>query len=516
MRLSELSQQPALLQQVLLRWIGIAVSLVVAMIVAYWIGTQQTLWLTFCIGITVVALVTGWMRNRAWILIPFGWALTGGSGFIPMSFSIHDVCILLAVCAYIGYRILSPRDLRQKLQLLDVILAINIAWLAINFFRNPIGLRIFGAETIGGRAYFNLALAVMAYWVMVRLPDSAKSVSRIPYFILAGTFITALVNLVVYLLPAATPWVYTFYTGVDVSTFLLTSPASSEAVTRWNTLAPFGTTLVFVLCALYPPRTLFNPLRPRFYLFALAMATILASGFRNSVLWAVVALGLGSWLYRGWKEVILGGVVAILVLGAVIVGQGRAFQLPLPAQRALCWLPGNWSPIVVTETEHSTEGRFMWWRDIIKYDIIHNWWLGDGFGVAASDIELLRASQDFLTWMTLTGAYHNGPLTAIRVSGVVGLILFYIYIITAAVLSVKCVNRCRGTPLQMISIFLAIQLVWEPFHYTLVFGAYDKQLAETMLLVSVLLLVMRMRERLPSTATSQAPMVPAKTAAVAA
>jgi hypothetical protein len=516
MRLSEVSQQPALLQQVLLRWFGIAVSLVVAMIIAYWVGTQQTTWLMFCIGITVVALVTGWMRDRAWILIPLGWALTGGSGFIPMGFSVHDVCILLAVCAYIGYRILSPRDLRQKTQLLDVILAINIVWIAITFFRNPIGLRIFGSETIGGRGYFNLVLVLMAYWVMVRLPDSAKSISRIPYFILAGTVVVALVNLVVYLLPAATPWVYAFYTGVDVSAFLYSSPASSEAVTRWSSLAPFGMTLVFVLCALYPPRTLFNPLRLRFYLFALAMAAIMASGFRNSLLWAVVALGLGSWFYHGWREVILGGITAILVLGTVIVGQGRAYQLPLPAQRALCWMPGNWSPLVVAETEQSTEGRFGWWKDVIRYNLVHNWWLGDGFGVAASDFELLRSSRDFLTWMTLTGAFHNGPLTAIRVSGVVGLFLFYIYIITAAVLSVKCVNRCRGTPLQMISIFLAIQLVWGPFHYTLVFGAYDKQLAETMLLVSALLLVMRMREKLPPAATSQAPMVPAKSAAVAA
>jgi hypothetical protein len=378
-------------------------------------------------------------------------------------------------------------------------------WIIVSFVRNPVGLRAFGSETIGGRGYINVFLALAAYWVIIRLPDSAKSVSRVPYLFLAGTLLTALVNLVVYLLPAVTPVLFAFYTGIDVSSFLYSSPARPEAVTRWGNLAPFGVTLVFVLSALYPPRTLFNPLRPRFYVTALAFATIFASGFRNSLLWAFVALILGSWLHRGWREVVLGVVAAGLVSGVVVLGQGRAFQLPLPAQRTLSWLPGQWSPIVVAEAEQSMQGRFKWWQEVVKYNLIHNWWLGDGFGVAASDFELLRTSQDFLTWMTLVGGFHNGPLTAIRVTGIVGLFLFYVYMIAAAVLSVKCVNRCRGTPLQMISIFLAIQLVWGPLHYTFVFGAYDKQLPETMLLVAVLLLVMKMREKLPLAQASAAP-----------
>jgi hypothetical protein len=98
---------------------------------------------------------------------------------------------------------------------------------------------------------------------------------------------------------------------------------------------------------------------------------------------------------------------------------------------------------------------------------------------------------------TISGNLHNGPLTAIHYAGVVGLVLLYALMIAAAIHSVRCARRCRGTPLFPVAVFLATQLMWKPIHYTLLFGSYEIEPTEYMFLVGLLSLVWRMSERTP-------------------
>ena len=476
---------------------AIGFGLLISLVVAYWIGTQQTLLVVLFTALVILALSTAGLRHRAWLLIPFTWTLTGSSGSLPFGLSFHDVGILLAFCAYIFYCVLTHKATRQKLHPLDWLLALNVIWLVVTFIRHPVGLRILGSEMMGARSYFNLLLALLAYRVILRQPDSEKAVSQVPYFILAGTVITALVNIIVYVSPAATPYVYQFYSGVDVGGYLM-SPLRDSTLPRWDGLWPLGFTTVLILCSVYPPRTLFNPTRLRFYLFSLGFAAILASGFRNVMLWALVALVLGSWLHRGWREVVLGTIAATLFLGALLMGQGRVYELPLAAQRTLSFLPGKWSPVATAAGEESSESRFAWWRQIIKENLIHDWWLGDGIGVSERDYEISVGqgmTVSMLDWFTLTGSYHNGPLTTIRYAGILELVLFYAYMIAAAIYSVTCVDRCRGTPLFPVAVFLAIQLLWTPVHFTFVFGDFSDQISQHIFLVGLLLLLWRLSER---------------------
>jgi hypothetical protein len=479
------------------QWVGLGVGLIATVLIAYWLANQQLTNLALLLGVAVVVVVASVLRERSWVLIPLGWMLTGTSQFIPMNLSYQNVCFLLAFSAYVTYIIVTHQKLWYRWGPLDYVLAINLAWIAVAILRHPVGFLFVRSERVGGRPLVEIALALSAYWVLVRLPSSLKLVARIPYFILAGATLVALLNLVVYLAPATTPYLYRFYKGVETSLYLNLGGVTQEGITRWGALMPFGMIMIFILCGLYPPRTLFNPLRPRFYLFALGLAAILASGFRSGLLWVFIALALGSWLHRGWREVVLCGIAGTLVLGPLLVGQGRLYRLPLPAQRALAWLPGQWSPVVVEATDLRREGRFDWWRKIIKNNLIHDWWLGDGFGMTRSDLEIsFFNNADFETASNATGGFHNGPLTSIRFVGIVGMVCFYVYMIAAAVSAVQCMHRCRGTPLQVVAVFLAIQLVWEPFHFTLVFGAYESQVPQTIFLVAILQLVTRMAENL--------------------
>jgi hypothetical protein len=491
MKLPSTRENPALVIAFVRRVVTTCICVAVALVVAYWIGTGQTGYLKIAAGLAIVIFVAAGLRQRAWVLIPIGWMLSGSCFFIPFHFSFHDVTIMLAACAYVSYRVLTHDDMRRPIHILDCLLALIVVNTVVDFVRHPIGLQIFGSEMIGGRNYFNVALGVVAYWVVVRLPDSLKPVTWIPYFILAGTAVVAVFNFIVYIAPSTTPYVYALYGDVDYSEFAR-SPLISTEVSRFTGMRDFGYTLLLLLCALYPPKTLFNPLRVRSYLFLLGFVVVLLAGFRSSLLAILVAVAIGSLLHQGWRGFMITFLAGGLVLGTITLGQGRLYELPNGIQRAFSFLPGKWSPIVLADTEYSSQSRFDWWRRIISEDIIKDWTFGDGLGISEKSYENISSRTTFFEWYTESGAFHNGPLTTIHFAGIIGLVLFYCFSITAAIYSLKYVRYCRGTSLEPLAIFLALQLVWFPFEFTFIFGAYNTELPTEIFLVALLMLLMRM------------------------
>lgn len=504
MNLYDLQQNPQMATELFKRVAGVLVGLLVCVVLAYWVGSGETFLLAVCAALVVVAFVTAGLREKAWVLIPFGWTFSGNTYVLPFGLSVRDVTIMLGFCAYIGYRIVTGRSRRHKWTLLDGLVILNAAYVVITFVLHPVGFRVSGSETYGGRNYFNIALALVGFWVLVKLPRSVKNTSRIPYFLLAGALIVAILNLIVYLAPSTTPYLLRFYGGVDYTSFV-SSIVTAPRLTRWAQLYPFGMTLTFVLCAKYPPRVLFNPLRWPFYFGLLAFVTILATGFRNVLLWAIAALFISAVFHRGLREVVAAAILGGLLLLFAVLGHGRFYDLPMAAQRTLSFMPGDWAAEVKTDAQSSSEARFDWWEKIIKYRMIRDWWFGDGFGVAERDYLLTagsgtRVEEHFM----LTGAYHNGPLSTIRFAGVCGLTLLYALMIVSAVEAAKCVNRCRDTILFPAALFVAIQLIWTPVHFTFVFGGYDSQLPLQFFLIGLLRLIMRMAEELPETETEPA------------
>jgi hypothetical protein len=158
----------------------------------------------------------------------------------------------------------------------------------------------------------------------------------------------------------------------------------------------------------------------------------------------------------------------------------------------------------VADAQGSTEGRFKWWKDIVQYHLIDDWWFGDGFGAHLGDIEGAAQHGSYEDFVLLTGAYHSGPLTAIRYVGTVGMLLMYALMIMAAYYSTVYVRLCWGTLLQPLAIFVAIQSIWTPIHYTLVFGGYDAQLPNTLLMAGLLRLLIRMQHEMQAEAPQPA------------
>ena len=331
---------------------GHLLAIALAVMVGYWIGNNAWTKLILLVAVVLFVLIVFRLQKQAWLLVVFGWGLTGQLLVLPLPFAVRDLMIILAFCAYVGYRVVSHRSVRAGWSLIDILLAVHLGYVVFDYMLHPVGFYALGADVIGARPYLNITLAVVGYWILVHLPDSVKELSRVPYYFLAPEVLLAGLALLMYVSPSLVPYVYGFYNGIDPSAYIA-SFRDVQEYQRLKEFAPVGFYLILLLCSYYPPTTLFDPRRGRFYVMMLSALCTLVSGFRSMLLWFLVALGIGGWLHRRWKELAIGAVVCVVLLSVLVSGQGRFYQLPRTVQRTLSFLPGQWEFEVTNEAEGS-------------------------------------------------------------------------------------------------------------------------------------------------------------------
>ncbi|MGB8356663.1 MAG: hypothetical protein WCD79_22385 [Chthoniobacteraceae bacterium] len=452
------------------------------------------------------------MKTRIWLLIPLAWDLRTQSYLLPLPFGVRDVFILLTFGTFLVYTALKLVRKKPKHDFLDLLLWINILYLLSVYLRNPVGMLALGNDKIGGRPYYLTIIALMGYWVLSRVTLTVKQGRTVPIAILIGAMLVSTMSIVAYKIPATVPVLSHIYAGVEKSTFDETGqegdytqdaaendgdPDSVEG--RIGTLLDFGIVAMAFLCAFYTPMTLFNPLYfVRFCAFMLAWVAILYSGHRIGIVTALLSILVSSYFRKGIMEVFkIVGFFLVPALAALILLQGTLFQLPLVAQRALSVLPGNWNRVAVENAQASTDWRFeMWDRALHGNKYIKDKFLGDGFGVSQKAMDSVRAltnegktQEAGMEGQLVTGGFHSGPLTTIRVVGGVGTFLFYIWIIWLSRFAVKLIVSSRNTPFFPIALFFGVGVFVQPFFYTFVFGGFDVELPQTILNAGMLKLI---------------------------
>lgn len=436
-----------------------------------------------------VSIVTA-LKGRVWALIPLCWALTGGLNVLPIPISIRDLGVLLALVGYLAYRILTRATVTRGSHPLDWIVFVNFAWIAFTFYLHPVGMRTTGSDTFGGRTYWNFFIAGVAYWALIRLPASQEDIRRLPTFLIIGYIIAGLIDIVGYCFPNAVPYIYYVYAGVDTTVYF----QIHQEVQRFVGLAPLGIILLMWVCSNWGSARWFNPISFGFWGLLASIACLFAAGFRNGFIWLLPCFFFGSWLRDGIRRAITIAAVGCILVALVVAGQGRLYELPKSAQRALSFLPGKWDKMVTRDAEGSAQWRFRLWREIIQYRLIKDWWLGDGFGVSQRDYELTLGLSNLSEALVVRGSFHSGPLTSIRTTGIIGLILFYILMAAGVVYAIHCLRICRDSKLISTGIFVGIELFWRPIHYTLIFGAFPNQFPETILFIGILRAMMAVAE----------------------
>jgi len=469
-------------------WSALLLGLLVSVMIGSAVGSSDVRMVAGALSLIPATIIFVKLKTNIWVLIPIGWYLGGRLPWLPLPFTVRDLCMLIAIFSFTLFIATRVFPWKRKVNTLDYFIYINLAYLATVYARNPAGFWAMQTSTVGGRPYFEIALAFGAYLVLSRVNISDFIAKSFPWFFLIPAWSVGILDVASRLSPQTGLVLNSLYSGFGsggIASAL--QPDAQLGQTRMTGLLVAGVSSVLALSAKYGPSTLISPLYPgRFLMLLAAVGAILLSGFRSGLLFGMVILLFSAILRRQIKDLWVFASVLILLLTAVIATQGSIVQFPLTMQRALSWLPGDWNKDALADAQGSSQWRFeMWgwaWND---ERILQDRTWGQGFGLSLEDMNLVAASlmagqggssllggSDRELFM-ITGMFHSGPLSAIKFIGVVGLALYYPLMCYMAWLAWRLCKRARGTEAFTLSLFIGIPIIYEPFNFVIIFGGLD-------------------------------------------
>ena len=482
--------------------IAVIVTVIVGILSAIYLGKMTAQGQVGTIAMVVLGVIAIasllHFRERVWVIIPVLWPFYGAIPILPLPFALKDIGVMVGFVAIVTCIALKLVRLRPRFTYLDALLYLNALWLFVALVRNPVGFFESDSERVGGRPYVAALFGIVAYWTLSRLVASERTMRNLPKFILGGVATVFFINVLLIAAPVIAPFAAQFYTGFDlyfvdgiseVASGRTAGEAAIDAGTvRIELFRDIGNYTIIFLCAYFYPPTLLNPTKwKRSLFFTLAMVGLLLSGFRSFLIYAVAMFLLGSFFRKGWVAVFRTTATGMLAAFLLMLGHGTVYQLPFAAQRALAVIPSFLRPtdldeIAVAAGESSTDWRVeMWIQALTTNRYIADKILGDGFGMTKAQLtahQRLATSgrvthEDTQEHMAISGDFHSGPVSTIRVVGYVGLGLVYILIIAVAKRSIGLIRRAKGSPLFEPVLFFLMPLVFEPLWFTFVFGAYS-------------------------------------------
>jgi len=501
----------------LVGWAALLLGLLVAVVLGGAVGKSDMRMVAGAIALIPVMIVFVKLKTNIWVLLPIGWYLAGSLPWLPLPFTVRDLCFLTVIFFFTLFYATRALPWKRKIGTLDYLIYINLAYLAVVFARNPVGFWAMQSSMVGGRPYFAIALAFFAFMILSRVAISEPIARIFPLFFVIPAWIIAILDSIGLLFPATSYALAMVYSGIG-STALpgMVQEEARFGETRFSAMINAGWTSVLALCAKYNPITMISPLYPgRVLMMIVAFGAIFLSGFRSTLLFGFAALLLSAVLRQRGKDLWIAAGAMVLVVVALISVQGSLLQLPRTMQRALSWLPGDWDESTVAEAQASSQWRFeMWewaWNDprILRDKV----W-GQGFGFSLDDMNLIASSlvageggasrlggSDRENFM-ITGAFHSGPLSTIKYIGVVGLVLYYPLMCYMAVFAWKLCRRAYGTKAFSLALFVGIPVIYEPFNFIVVFGGLDHNFPQLLFWAGLLNMTNNWLERLTALRSS--------------
>jgi hypothetical protein len=451
------------------------------------------------VAITCITVAVA-LGSRVWLLIPLCWPLTGRISVLPIPLNIRELAVFAVLAYYLIMLVFKRRLHKPQTSWLELILLLNVLWIASVFARNPVGVRALGTEMLGGRPYFEIAVACCAFWVLTRTIIPAAYARMFPILMATGAFFSSSLGVLTTLFPGLTPLISPFYAGVDTASWLSgdLSTGVEEKTGRFFQLRGFGTEGASVMVALYKPVTLLNPFNivPA-GVFSLCILAIFLSGFRSALIGIGFSFIIASYFWDGHKGAVKAIFVALVGIALLVTMQTLGLKLPLSAQRALSVIPAEWDRDALESAQGTSEWRVDMWNTVLTNPDLYlrNPLLGTGFGFSERDLEIqLQASLGESSYIggsqyeaqLVSGAFHNGPLSTLRYAGAVGFLLYYLLMFTMLAFSFALVKSTRGSPYFYLAIFLALTTTYAPISFTFIYGAYDGALPEAIFCCAML------------------------------
>lgn len=472
-------------------WCALLLGLLAAVLIGSAVGSSDMRLVAGVVAVIPMAIIFVKLKTNIWVLIPIGWYLSGRLPWLPLPFTVRDLCMMVVIFFFTLFFATRTLPWKRKIGILDYFIYINLAYLATVYVRNPVGFWAIQSSMVGGRPYFEILLAFGAYAILSRVIPTDGIVRMFPWFYLIPAGVVAALDMAARTLPQLAYPLARIYSGVgSMSITAGLEEAVQVGQDRITGLKDAGYLGVLALCSRYNPITLISPLHPiRVLILVSSLAAIFLSGFRATLLAVMVFFLLATLLRGRLRDVWVAAAAGMLAITLLISLQGSVLQLPLTMQRALSWLPGDWNQEALAGAEDSTRWRFEmveWaWNDD---RILRNKIWGQGIGLSIEDMNLISASMmagqgganllggsDRENFM-ITGAFHNGPISAIKCVGVVGLFLYSILILYLAVRAWKLCVLTVGSRAFPLALFFGIPAIYFPFSFFVLTGFYELDL----------------------------------------
>lgn len=485
-------------------WVALLLGLVVAVMIGSAVASSDMRMVAGLITAITGAIIFIKLKTNIWVLLPIGWYLTGRLTWLPVPLAVRDLCFIAVIVCFTLFFATRVLPWKRKLSTLDYLVYLNLAYLATVYIRNPVGFYAIQSSMVGGRPYFEILFALGAFMILSRVQLSDAIAKYFPLFFLLPASIVAVLDMIARMLPQYAYPLAMMYSGVGSMSVTADLEKSAEVgQDRITGLKDAGFVGVLALCARYRPITLLSPLHPlRCVFFVAALAAIFLSGFRATILSAMVFFALATLLRRRGQDIVMAAGVSLLGLVFLILLQGSVVQLPLTMQRTLSWLPGDWNQEVVDNAEGSSRWRYEmveWaWNDTT---VLRNKIWGQGIGFTIDDMNLIASmliagqgsanllgGSDRENFM-ITGTFHNGPISAIKCVGIVGLVLYSVLICYLAIRAWKLCVLTTGTRAFPLALFVGMPVIYFPFQFLVLTGFYELDLTGSVLAAGLLNLV---------------------------
>ena len=450
-------------------------------------GRGQTDFFVFIAALVFCILCCIRIHTNVWIVLPVCWPLYGRISALPIPFSVRELVVMAAFGTFIILKTFKVFRSKPKLNWLDILVILNLIYLIITYVRNPTGVDAFNSDRVGGKPYFFVAISTMAYWILIHMRATPKQAWRMPIMTFGVVCVITVLSLITKIFPATCPYIAPLYSAIDPTSYisgLAGTGTDTVNVHGYECFREFSRYGMVVLCSYFPPLTLLLPFYFwRFLAFVICLCSVFAAGYRSSTILAAMIYGLGTYIRGSWRQTVVACFVGACFILCLILGQGMLYELPLPAQRALSYLPGDWNYKAKEDGESSTAWRVFMWKEVLasnKY--IEDKIFGDGYGMTRFQFEAIQAHNASAQPTSeeagqevamLAGDYHSGPLSMVHTIGCVGGALFYLLMIGMTIESLRLIGKAKGTDYLPWALFIGMPLIAEPVYYTFVFGGFD-------------------------------------------
>ena len=229
-----------------------------------------------------------------------------------------------------------------KLQATDGWLILCLFQMGITYLLNPVGLFIFGSATVGSRPYIEIGIAVVGYLALSTVSPDPLKLKRIPILKLCVNGILSMGMMAVYYLGSFGGKLALIYSGFshERSEQSVGGSMKAERIPYFNPVNKLS--LLWGLTRIGSLRPSFRGAGITIMAIMFSAAASLLSGHRISVVNWVVYIGIYSILARNMKVTIVTGFIGFFGLVGVYTVHHTVMDIPLSAQRALTFLPGEW------------------------------------------------------------------------------------------------------------------------------------------------------------------------------